>query len=469
MPLISSISGIRGTIGGEPGNNLTPLDLIKFLNAYVVLLKQKFPHQKTQVVIGRDGRISGKIIKDFAISTLNLLGVDVIDIDLATTPTVEMEVVFSDSQGGIIISASHNPAQWNALKLLNDKGEFLSQADGQKMSEIIFKSEYIFSDISSLGSNTRENDALRRHISRITALSSVLRENIGKRKFKVVADAINSVGALAIPELLDSLGVSDYVIINREMDGRFSHDPEPLDKNLSEIKERVIKEGADLGIVVDPDVDRLAFIDEQGNMFGEEYTLVSVADYIFKNFKNEDGFSKSAISNLSSTRALSDLASQCGGEYFASAVGEVNVVEKMKEKKAVIGGEGNGGIIYPPLHYGRDALVGIALFLSHLAIENIKVSELRRKYVSYEMIKDKMELDSATDVNILLEKLAALYNDYEQSTIDGLKIDFPDYWLHIRPSNTEPIVRIYAEAKSFDKAQDIVNDIKDKIKEIRGV
>lgn len=463
MSLISSISGIRGTIGGIAGQNLTPYDLVRFLCAYSWLLKRRFVDRRVKAAIGRDGRVSGQAIKDFAIANLQLCGVDVLDLDFATTPTVELAVIRSGAQGGIVISASHNPGNWNALKLLNAQGEFLSQEDGLELISLMESPDMAFPEAGKLGQKEPYPDALAGHIRDIVALPLVLPEKIAARSLKIIVDAVNSVGALAIPALLDALGVKDYEIINREIGGHFAHDPEPLEKNLGEIKERVVATGADLGVVVDPDVDRLAFIDETGRMIGEEYTLVVAADYILNSRIGIDGYESVAVSNLSSTRALADLTKSYGGKCFSAAVGEVNVVKKMKETGAIIGGEGNGGVIYPPLHYGRDALVGIALILSHLAQEKVSLSALRQRYVDYYMVKDKLELPTGTDIVPILDSLSVTYPDYTQNREDGLKIDFPSAWVHVRPSNTEPIVRIYAEAKTQTAAQALAEEIKEKI------
>ncbi|HQO10874.1 MAG TPA: phosphoglucosamine mutase [bacterium] len=461
MTLIKSISGIRGTIGGRPEENLTPLDLVAFLSAYAQQLKQKFPKfGDLSVVLGRDGRISGPLLHQLASSVLRFNGISVLDVGLATTPTVEMAVIREKAQGGIILSASHNLRQWNALKLLNEKGEFLNAEDGEAILTLAKNSAFIYADIDSLGREIKVNDALESHIAAITALKLVRTQDIAKRNFKIVVDGINSVGALAIPTLLESLGVKDIEIINGDINGEFAHNPEPLDQFLEEIKQRVVNVGADLGIVVDPDVDRLAFIDEKGKMFGEEYTLVAVADYVMHDYC-PCFYQKISVSNLSSSRALKDITEKRGGAYYAAAVGEVNVVNKMKETGAVIGGEGNGGVIYPELHYGRDALVGTALFLSFLAQEGVSVSELKRRYPQYQMIKDRIDLNPETDVKALLIKIKEHYQGEQINDMDGLKIDWPDSWVHLRASNTEPIIRIYAEANTYEEASRRVQKIKE--------
>lgn len=461
MPLIKSISGIRGTIGGRVGENLTPLDLVTFISAYAHQLRQKFPEIKElSVVLGRDGRISGPLLHQLASSTLRLNGISVLDVDLATTPTIEMVVIKEKAQGGIILSASHNPRQWNALKLLNDKGEFLSAEDGQAILTLAKEANFTYAAINDLGKEKKISDALEGHIAAILALKLVKASEITKRNFKIVVDGINSVGALAIPALLKSLGVKDVEIINGDINGEFAHNPEPLDQHLTEIKERVLASGADLGIVVDPDVDRLAFINEKGEMFGEEYTLVAVADYVMHDYC-PCFYQKISVSNLSSSRALKDITEKRGGAYYATAVGEINVVAKMKETGAVIGGEGNGGIIYPELHYGRDALVGTALFLSFLAQEEVSVSELKTRYPQYQMIKDRIDLSPEINVQALLVKIKEHYKGEQIIDIDGVKIDWPDSWVHLRASNTEPIIRVYAEAKTIEDASFRIQQIKE--------
>jgi len=460
MPLIKSISGIRGTIGGLPGDNLTPFDVLDFVVAFAWQLKYKFPEIKNpSIVLGRDGRKSGPLLHEFVRSSFCLNGVNVIDIDLATTPTVEMTVISQKAQGGIILSASHNPREWNALKLLNEQGEFISAEEGEELLDLIKAPKSPFPGVDDLGEVIRYKTALEEHIEAIKRLKLVDVEAIKRRNFKIVVDGINSVGSLAVSKLLEALGVENIEVINAEINGEFAHNPEPLDVNLEEIKTRAVEGNFDLGIVVDPDVDRLAFIDEQGKMFGEEYSLVAVADYVLRNYC-ACFYQKISASNLSSSRALKDITEQRGGSHYASAVGEVNVVAKMKETGAVIGGEGNGGIIYPELHYGRDALVGIALFLSFLAQEKESVSALKARYPQYEMIKDKIELDKDLDLKELLNKIKQHYQGENITDIDGIKIDWEDSWLHLRASNTEPIIRIYAEAKNKEKAEEKVREIK---------
>ncbi len=467
MSLIKSISGIRGTIGGINGENLSPIDVLNFVFGYSKQVKIKFSKIKNPlVVLGRDGRKSGALLHEFIRSSLCLNGINVLDIDLATTPTIAMAVISHKAQGGIIISASHNPRDWNALKLLNENGEFLNEADGEELYEYANKSDKSFPTIDDLGSVNYYKSALEDHIKAILELKLVDKKIITKQNFKIVVDAINSVGALAIPKLLDSLGVGNYEIVNQEINGEFFHNPEPLEKNLEQLKSEVRKSKADLGIAVDPDVDRLAFIDEKGEMFGEEYSLVVVADYVLSNYC-PCFYQKISVSNLSSSRALKDVTEKKGGAHYFTKVGEVNVVNKMKEAAAVIGGEGNGGIIYPELHYGRDALVGIALFLSFLAQKNISVSELKKQYPKYEMIKDKIELDKDTNLNKILEAVKKQYSEEEITDIDGVKIDWPDCWLHLRASNTEPIIRIYAEAKTKEIAVLKIKDIKDFLANIK--
>ena len=462
MPLIKSISGIRGTIGGVSGENLTPLDLVGFLSAFAWQIKQEFPDIKNpSVVLGRDGRVSGPLIHSLSASVLQLSGLNVLDVGLATTPTVEMSVIQNKAQGGLILSASHNPQQWNALKLLNSRGEFISADQGQQLLKSVDNLDFIYADVDSLGDKTEITNALAQHIAAILKLKLVNRPAITRSNFKVVVDGINSVGALAIPELLRALGVIDIELINGDINGRFAHNPEPLDENLQFIKERVVASGADLGIVVDPDVDRLAFITEKGEVFGEEYTLVAVAEYVLQNYC-PCFYQKISVSNLSSSRALRDRTERHGGTCYAAAVGEVNVVEKMKETGAVIGGEGNGGIIYPELHYGRDALVGTALFLSALAESGLKVSEFKQGFPEYHMVKDKITLSPDIKVSAILQKIKEIYADEKMTDIDGVKIDWPESWVHLRASNTEPIIRVYAEARTKETA---ILNIK-KIKEI---
>ena len=446
MTLIKSISGIRGTIGGRTGDNLTPLDTVKFAAAYGTWLKQENRQEQITIVIGRDARLSGSMVSGLICNTLTGLGIDVIDLGLSTTPTVELAVVREKVQGGIIVTASHNPKQWNALKLLNHKGEFLNAEEGSKIIELAEKANFQFASVDELGSYTVNSNAIDAHIDEVLALEHVAVDAIKAKGFKVVVDAVNSTGGIAIPALLDKLGVT-CIPLYCEPTGHFPHNPEPLAEHLTAISERVIKEKADLGFVVDPDVDRLAIVNEDGSMFGEEYTLVACADYILS--KNPG----TTVSNLSSTRVLNDVTVEHGQNYYASAVGEVNVVTKMKEVNAVIGGEGNGGIIYPESHYGRDALVGIALFLSHLAETGKSCKELRESYPAYYIAKEKIELPPATDIDSLLSQIQKVYANEEINTIDGTKIIFQNKeWVHMRKSNTEPIVRIYAESASPEKA-----------------
>ncbi|HLU81531.1 MAG TPA: phosphoglucosamine mutase [Flavobacteriaceae bacterium] len=454
--LIKSISGIRGTIGGAVGENLTPIDTVKFAAAYGTWIKAQRNKENYRVVIGRDARISGEMIQGLVMHTLTGMGIHVINLGLSTTPTVEMAVPMEHADGGIILTASHNPKEWNALKLLDKNGEFLNAQAGAEILEIAEKDAVSFAEINQLGKITENKAYIDLHIEEILALDLVDVRKIRKAKFKIVVDAVNSTGGIAVPRLLEKLDV--YVEkLYCEPTGDFPHNPEPLEKHLGDIRNLVPKVNADMGIVVDPDVDRLAFIDENGNMFGEEYTLVAVADYILGKQKGN------SVSNLSSSRALRDVTQKHGGEYFASAVGEVNVVEKMKQTQAIIGGEGNGGIIFPELHYGRDSLVGIALFLTHLAEKNIRVSELRKEYPAYFMSKDKIELTPGLNVDSILEKLAEKYASEEISTIDGVKIDFPENWVHLRKSNTEPIIRIYTEAKSQTQADELGQRFKKEI------
>ena len=446
MTLIKSISGIRGTIGGQAGENLTPMDAVKFAAGYGAWLKKQ--HSNCTVVIGRDARPSGQMIENLVISTLQGLGIHVINAGLSTTPTVEMLVPRYQAQGGIILTASHNPKQWNALKLLNDKGEFVSGSDGAEILELAEGGEISYAEVDDLGLLTEDTDGMQWHIDQILALSSVDAELVASKNFKVVIDAVHSSGSVAIPMLLDKMGV-EYNNLYPEPNGQFPHNPEPLEKHLTEIITECTSGSYDMGIVVDPDVDRLAFMDEKGELFGEEYTLVACADFVLSQNKGN------TVSNLSSTRALRDVTEKHGGTYTASAVGEVNVVNAMKANKAVIGGEGNGGIIYPDSHYGRDALVGVALFLSLLAERQLSVSALKATYPSYFMSKKKIDLNPSIDVDYILSSMAKRYADQEILTIDGVKIDFPDEWVHLRKSNTEPIIRVYSEAKSQKSADEL--------------
>ena len=445
MTLIKSISGIRGTIGGPTGDTLNPLDIVKFTTAYAQFIGGK------KIVVGRDGRISGQMVRNVVVGTLMGMGYDVIDIGYATTPTTELAVRMSGADGGIIITASHNPRQWNALKLLNREGEFLTAADGAEVLRLAEKEGFNYAEVDKLGSCTIDDTYNKRHIDAVLNLKLVDIEAIKKRKFRVCADTINSVGGIILPDLFRSLGV-EFEILNGECTGDFAHNPEPLEKNLHGIMDKMKQGGFDLGIVVDPDVDRLAFICEDGTMFGEEYTLVSVADYVLSHTPGN------TVSNLSSTRALRDVTKQHGGQYTAAAVGEVNVTTKMKEVGAVIGGEGNGGVIYPESHYGRDALVGIALFLSSLAQKGCTASELRRTFPDYQIAKNRIDLTPETDVDAILVKVKEMFAKDISATvndIDGVKIDFPDRWVHLRKSNTEPIIRVYSEASTIELADDL--------------
>ncbi|WP_431242233.1 phosphoglucosamine mutase [Flavobacterium sp. P21] len=462
MTLIKSISGIRGTIGGKVGDNLTPVDAVKFASAYGTFLKNNTSKEKLTVVIGRDARISGPMIHNLVVNTLIGLGIDVIDLGLSTTPTVEVAVPLEKADGGIILTASHNPKQWNALKLLNEKGEFLSGADGAKILEIAEAEAFDFSDVDSLGEIISNDAYMDIHIDEVLNLPLVDAEAVKEAKFKVVVDGVNSSGGIIIPKLLKLMGV-EVVELYCEPNGHFPHNPEPLKEHLTDISELVVKEKADFGIVVDPDVDRLAFISEDGEMFGEEYTLVACADYVLSKTPGN------TVSNMSSSRALRDVTKAHGGSYEASAVGEVNVVELMKKNNAVIGGEGNGGIIYPELHYGRDSLVGVALFLTHLANKKISVSALRASYPEYYMSKNKIELTPQIDVDAILTQMTEKYKNEDISTIDGVKIDFAEEWVHLRKSNTEPIIRIYTESSSQEDADKLALRIIDEIKVIAGL
>ncbi len=458
MALIKSISGIRGTIGGVPGKSLSPIDVVKFVAAYSSFILEKDLSNK-KIVIGRDGRISGEMMQVFAMNTLLAMGLDVLDAGLSTTPTIEMAVISNKAAGGIILSASHNPKEWNALKFFNEKGEFLSAADGEKILELAHKNEFHFASVEAAGKHTLIHDALKNHIDAIINHPLVDVEKIKNSDFKIVVDAINSTGAIAVPALLDALQVKDYTVLNAEINGKFAHNPEPLPQHLQGLSSEVKKKHAHLGIAVDPDVDRLCFVCEDGTMFGEEYTLVAVADYVLKHTKGN------TVSNLSSTRALRDITEKHGGTYYASAVGEVNVVNKMKEVHAVIGGEGNGGIIVPELHYGRDALIGIALFLSHLAASGKGASKLRAQYPNYFISKNKIELNDGVDTAKIFESLKIKYKKQPLDTIDGLKIFFENDWVHLRTSNTEPIIRIYAESSFETTANNIANRIQQDIRE----
>ena len=456
MTLIKSISGIRGTIGGKSGEGLSPLDIVKFTSAYATFIGQNNAMKK--IVVGRDARISGEMVSNIVIGTLMGMGFDVINIGLATTPTTELAVVMTDAAGGIILTASHNPKQWNALKLLNEKGEFLNAAEGESILKIAANESFSFSEVDHLGKETFDNSFSKKHIDSVLALELVDVDAIRKANFRVAIDCVNSVGGIVIPELLEALGVEQIEKLYCEPNGQFPHNPEPLPEHLTEIAS-VLKQGkADVGFVVDPDVDRLAIICEDGEMFGEEYTLVSIADYVLSKTPGN------TVSNLSSTRGLRDVTRNHNQKYEAAAVGEVNVVAKMKATHAVIGGEGNGGIIYPASHYGRDALVGIALFLTQLAKSGKKTSELRASYPTYFMAKQKIELTPQTNVDAILDKIANKFRDLDINTIDGVKIDWPDKWVHLRKSNTEPIIRIYSEAPTMKSAYELAQQIIDIVK-----
>lgn len=461
MSLIKSISGIRGTIGGPAGEGLTPIDVVKFTSAFATFLQRQNGGRRLRLAVGRDARISGAMVDRLVVGTLQGMGIDVLETGLSTTPTTEMTVIDAHCDGGIIITASHNPKHWNALKLLNAKGEFINDAEGKEVLRLAESGEVLYAEVDDLGQVTVEEDWIDRHIQRVLALPLVDSAAIARVGFKVAVDAVNSTGGLAIPRLLRALGVKDVVELNCEPTGRFAHNPEPIPQNLTQISEVVAREKCDLGIVVDPDVDRLALVCETGEMFGEEYTLVSVADYVLQHTPGN------TVSNLSSSRALRDVTHRYNGcSYAASAVGEVNVTTLMKETHAVIGGEGNGGVIYPELHYGRDALVGVALFLTLLAKRGMKVSELRRSYPEYIISKNRKDLTPEMDVDALLAKVAALYRSRsgcEVSTVDGVKIDFADGWVHLRKSNTEPIIRIYSEAATEERANDLARQVMEQI------
>jgi len=462
MTLIKSISGIRGTIGGKPNVNLTPIDTVKFAAAYGTWLKDYSGSDNLKVVVGRDARLSGEMIQNLVVSTLVGLGIDVIDLGLSTTPTVEIAVPLENADGGIILTASHNPKQWNALKLLNEKGEFLDADEGAIILQLAEKEDFIFSEVDDIGSITKNDAYIDIHIDEVLNLPLIDAETIKKAKFKVVVDGVNSTGGIAIPKLLEALGV-EVIKLYCDPTGHFPHNPEPLKEHLGEICKLVLKEKADFGIVVDPDVDRLAFICNDGEMFGEEYTLVACADYVLGKTKGN------TVSNLSSSRALRDITLKHGGHYEAAAVGEVNVVTKMKVNNAIIGGEGNGGIIYPSSHYGRDSLVGTALFLMLMAEKGGTVRELRDSYPSYFMSKKKIQLTPELDVDGILVAMEKKYSAEEVSTIDGVKVDFPENWVHLRKSNTEPIIRIYTEAKTQAEADSLADRIIGEIKVIAGI
>ena len=458
MALIKSISGIRGTIGGKTGDNLTPLDIVKFTAAFATLLIQEGANKT--IVLGRDGRISGAIVKDIVTGTLKAMGFNVTDLDYSTTPTVEMAVVLQQAGGGIILTASHNPKEWNALKLLNSKGEFINSAQGEKVLDIALREDFVFATVDKLGISVSDDSFLQKHIDAILNYELVDAAAIKKAKFKIVVDAVNSTGATAVPALLKALGVKEIEVLNAEVNGKFAHNPEPLPEHLTGLSSEVVKQNASLGIAVDPDVDRLCFVCEDGSMFGEEYTLVAVADYVLSHRKGN------TVSNMSSTRALKDITIKHGGEYFSCAVGEVNVVNKMKEVNAVIGGEGNGGIIVPDLHYGRDALIGIALFLTHLAHTKKTAKQLRNSFPDYFISKNKIKLEHGTDVKSVFEKIKAKYKNQPINNEDGLKIEFDTDWVHLRTSNTEPIIRIYAESNFETTAANIARRLMKDISEV---
>jgi phosphomannomutase len=459
MTLIKSISGIRGTIGGKPANNLTPIDAIKFSSAYAAWLKERHPNKRLKVVVGRDARISGKMVSSLVLNALVGMGIDVVNVSLSTTPTVEIAVTLENADGGIIVTASHNPKQWNALKLLNEKGEFINDADGKRVLELAENESFDFAFIDELGTYNKKSDLIEKHIDLVLKLELVDIEAVKKAKFKVVVDAVNSSGGVAVPMLLEKMGV-EVVKLYCEPNGQFPHNPEPLKEHLTDISELVVAEKADLGIVVDPDVDRLALVNEDGSMFGEEYTLVAVADYVLSKTPGN------TVSNLSSSRSLRDITDKHGQQYTASAVGEVNVVNEMKAQNAVIGGEGNGGIIYPASHYGRDSLVGIALFLTHLAKSGKTCLQLRKTYPNYFMSKNKMELSEGFDVDKLLQKFAETNKNEQINTIDGVKIDFENEWVHLRKSNTEPIIRIYTESTTQAGADALAERILKEVKRL---
>ena len=463
MSLIKSISGIRGTIGGRAGEGLSALDVVKFTSAYAAFIRKNTTRTSNLIVVGRDARVSGPIVSGLVCSTLRAMGFDVVNIGLASTPTTEVAVASLQACGGIIITASHNPAQWNALKLLNQDGEFLNDAQGKQVLALAAADDYEYADIADIGAEMTDNTWNLRHIRQVLDLALVDRDAIARANFTVAVDAVNSVGGVVIPQLLRALGVKNIVELNCEPTGEFAHNPEPLPENLTEIAAAVVREKADLGVVVDPDVDRLAFVSEDGSMFVEEYTLVAVADYILSRKTGN------TVSNLSSSRALSDVTQMHGGEYFASAVGEVNVVAKMKEVGAVIGGEGNGGVIYPELHYGRDALVGAALFLTYLAEKGMTMTELRKTYPAYFASKNKIELTPAIDVDKVLREMKSRYANEKVNDADGVKIDFPENWVHLRKSNTEPIIRVYTEAKTMAEADALARRIIAEIKQICNI
>ncbi|HRG24401.1 MAG TPA: phosphoglucosamine mutase [Chitinophagaceae bacterium] len=457
MALIKSISGIRGTIGGKPGDNLTPVDIVKFAAAYGTIMAEG--KERTKIVIGRDGRISGAMVQELVVNTLTGLGIDVVDLGLSTTPTVEVAVKMANADGGIILTASHNPKEWNALKLLNQDGEFISAETGARVLELAAKEEFVFASVDKLGTVMANDSFGQLHIDAILEYPLVNKAAIANQNFKVVVDAINSTGAIYVPALLKALGVNEVIVLNGEVNGKFAHNPEPLPEHLSQLCNEVVKQQADLGIAVDPDVDRLCFVNEDGTLFGEEYTLVAVADYVLSKRKGN------TVSNMSSTKALKEVTIKHGGSYSPSAVGEVNVVKKMKETNAVIGGEGNGGIIVPDFHYGRDALIGIALFLSHLADQKKGIKSLRSTYPDYFISKNKIELQNGVDVQGIFEKIKVKYKNQPINNEDGLKIEFENDWVHLRTSNTEPIIRIYAESDFETKANNIAGQLMRDIRE----
>lgn len=461
MALIKSISGFRGTIGGKTNDGLTPIDTVKFVSAFAAFIKETYNKEKITIVLGRDARVSGEMVSHLVVGTLMGMGVDVIDTGLSTTPTVEVAVTEKKADAGIILTASHNPMQWNALKFLNAKGEFISASEGKRVLELAASEDFLFAEVDKLGHCISDTTTIDMHIEKVLALELVDVEAIKQANFKVAYDAVCSTGGLVLTKLLNALGVQQVVALNPEPTGVFPHNPEPLPENITQICEEVVKQGCDVGFIVDPDVDRLAIVCENGKPFVEEYTLVSVADYVL------DHTSGATVSNMSSTKALRDVTEAKGQRYYASAVGEVNVVEKMKEMNAVIGGEGNGGIIYPALHYGRDALVGIALFLSLLAKSGKTCSQLRATYPEYEISKNKIELTPDINVDSILEKMAKRYADYEVSTIDGVKIMFDKEWVHLRKSNTEPIIRIYSESRDMESADRLAKKIMQEIMELK--
>ena len=464
MALIKSISGIRGTIGGKPGESLTAIDVVKFTAAYGSIISENRDDKNTptKVVVGRDGRISGEMVSNLVVSTLISLGIDVIDLGLSTTPTVEIATKAEGADGGIILTASHNPKEWNALKLLNKEGEFIDAAIGAELLNRAQKEEFSFASVEKLGKVTTNDTYLQRHIDLVLQYPLVNKEAVGKRGFKVVVDCINSTGALVVPQLLNALGIEDVILINGEVNGRFAHNPEPLPEHLTSLSNEVVKQNADFGIAVDPDVDRLCFVCEDGSMFGEEYTLVAVADYVLSNKVGN------TVSNMSSTKALKETTQKRGGAYYPSAVGEVNVVAKMKAVNAVIGGEGNGGIIVPDFHYGRDALIGIALFLSHFAAHNKGLKSFRGNYPDYFISKNKLELENGINVNAIFDEIKKKYKNNPINTEDGLKIEFDTDWVHLRTSNTEPIIRIYAESNFETTANNIAKRLMADIKELKS-